>query len=101
MSNIMKPADLNTLRESGVILAANVEFFHALGLNMDIINIEGKNTIIINGTDDEEGVLYSGIIPDRVNKLICDRQKTFKQLQKEKHDKRKKTVGFVKQELGA
>lgn len=99
MSTLMKPADLNTLRDSGVILAANVEFFHALGLNMDIVERDGKNTLIIQGTDDDEGVLYSGAIPERVNKLITDRQKSFKKLKQAKHNKRKKAVGFVQQQI--
>jgi len=99
MSNLMQPADLKTLREKGVIIAANVEFFHALGLNLDIVVKDGVETPIITRTDDEEGVLYSSDVPERVNKLITDSKKKFDDLRKEKHSKREKTVGFLKQQL--
>ena len=99
MSNLLQPANLEGLVESGVVLAANVEFFHSLGLNMDIVKRDGKNTIVITSTDDEEGVLYSEAIPAKVNRLIKDRQQTFEQLKQQKHDSRKKAVGFVKQEV--
>lgn len=99
MSHMMQPADLDKLISSGVLMAANVNFFHALGLNLDIIQRDNKNTLVITGTEDPEGVLYSKDVPSEVEKLIKERQKAFAELKSEKHKGRKAKVGFVEQEV--
>ena len=100
MTNLAQPCDVNELKDNGVLLEINRTILHPLGYDMSVRDVDGVSRLTITKTDDPDGVHYRiEDIPAEVVGAITSRTSQFQELAKKKHEKRKKTCGYVVQPL--
>lgn len=92
--NKIKYLDITEFREMGLLAEVNRQFFHPLGLALEVIKIEdGSWTLsgIWDYRDDPEGILYGE------EEFPQDQCKKAKEFIAKQHKKRYETLGFVYQ----
>ena len=91
ISDQIKRIDIKEFREMGLLSEVNRAFFHPLGLALEVI-VEEDGTEKLGGIwdyrEDPEGMLYGEPFP---HEQIQKAQEFIKQ----KHEQRKKVLGFV------
>lgn len=97
MNQKVKRIDIAEFREKGYLQEANRQFFHPLGLALEIlIYDDGKVTLggVWDYRDDPEGMFFG---PDEINE---DKAKHVADLRESKRTVREKEVGNIVQPIG-
>ncbi len=91
MSDEIKKMDIAEFQEMGLLQEVNRQFFHPLGLALEVVVEPNHGTVCLSGIwdyrDDPEGVLYGEL--DRAKVISAQA------FQSKQHKKRRETVGFV------
>ncbi len=91
----MEYISLYELRERGILLAANREFFHPLGLALTLSD-DGEKLTLAGITDyrhDPEGVVFRELDLDKLNRFL--------EFQKERHEQRFLALGYIVQPIAS
>jgi hypothetical protein len=92
----IKRIEIKEFREMGLLAELNRSFLHPLGLALEIV-VDDDGTEKLGGIwdyrDDLEGMLYSK------EHFPKEKIKVAQKFIKEKHDQRKKNLGFIYQDV--
>jgi len=84
------------LIESGIILEANRQFFHPLGID---IALGPDGTLVVNTADDGEEFEYGACDDEDVRQLLASSIKNFHATMENRHATRKAALGYVVQDI--
>ena len=100
-STAMKYLDPKELLESGLLAAVNIEFFHPLGLALELL-VDEDGAVSIGGVwdcrDDPEGVIMGGDI-ERDTDLIAKMNNVLA-MREARRPAREKALGYFVQPIG-